>query len=795
MEPAIKTEPDLPIDQSDVDLLPPVSTSFEVPALDTSHISLSSQFCLPNNSLLDNGRIDDASIDLKPPMLDVKPPEHQAAGIDVKPPELEPVKSEVKDEKPEVDDVCKQFLKDDDFRPNNSSPHLLFDSSSHTLPDTIINSTNTDESLFVDKEEDMIGANMMDAKYDESFVPLVPISTAELNLASITADIKHENKLASEKLIKNDLDAISFHDKALKTDTFEDLDSIDIMRLPVDLDDAGNMDLLDDIVVDMKPDLLQETHACFLSLVRDVFCSTPDHRTTLENLHNKITTWIANPITALNDWYGLVDSWLDAVPSAIQFLAGESPNQTGDFVPYVEFKANLNIYQWIGAGRDSDQHLKHLCEFWLSQRGELGGGMPQLIMESELSNSIHAQTMDENSLGAGGSLPPSRFPTNWIVRKATDSETALFRQQERKRFEYPHQAFTYRMNGYESVVGPVKGIYTHTPATAKARGHTMLIADRPHYVTILSLVRDATARLPNGEGTRAEICELLKMSQYICPTASESVLQTIVSGALDRMHADNDPCVRYASKRKIWIYLHRNRTESELERAHQESQNVAKPKKKPVRRTKVVKVDGVSPKECVMIDGMSSAEAIPTPAVSVTPIVATPKKKTLMRTHAPTAIVVISSGAPLTPTMSNLISASVKFSQPSILTTMNSPPIPALSTIQPSLLVNKPPPLINQINVAAVQQKAAAQPELVPIKQFLDGKIEQVELDAGIDATPIIISKSPTMQSQPKITGIILDQKQAMASKIIGKPRSVHVPARAAESNLSPTGEFWFFFH
>lgn len=122
------------------------------------------------------------------------------------------------------------------------------------------------------------------------------------------------------------------------------------------------------------------------------------------------------------------------------------------------------------------------------------------------------------------------------------------------------------------MVGPLKGIYNPSVGNTKARGHTMLSADRPNFVTILSLVRDATARLPNGEGTRADICELLKSSQYISKDAPDNVLQSVVSGALDRMHTQFDPCVKYDQKRKIWIYLHRNRSEEDFERLHQQYQ-------------------------------------------------------------------------------------------------------------------------------------------------------------------------------------------------------------------------------
>ena len=33
-----------------------------------------------------------------------------------------------------------------------------------------------------------------------------------------------------------------------------------------------------------------------------------------------------------------------------------------------------------------------------------------------------------------------------------------------------------------------------------------------------------------------------------------------MSGALDRLHYEEDPCVKYDSEKKLWMYLHMNRT-------------------------------------------------------------------------------------------------------------------------------------------------------------------------------------------------------------------------------------------
>lgn len=350
-------------------------------------------------------------------------------------------------------------------------------------------------------------------------------------------------------------------------------------------------------------ELIQETHACYFSLIRDFFCSTPNHRMRYDDLRHKIDIWLRNPITALNEWYSLTENWSNLLKSAINFLVGEFPDLPEEYVPYIEHKVQLNIYQWIGAGRDSDARLTELCNLWMEKRKQPADKVNAAANSSistreqtELKLDIYARSSVENedsreaAADNNGGLtpppPPPRCPTNWTVRAATLEEITEFQRQERERFEQPHKAYTYRMHGYESVVGPVKGIYTPLLALSKARGHSMMVGDRPNFVTILTLVRDATARLPNGEGTRAEISELLKCSQYINRDASENVLQTIVSGALDRMHTEHDPCVRYDPKRKIWIYLHRNRTEEEFERIHQQNQNLGKTKKLPQRKPK-----------------------------------------------------------------------------------------------------------------------------------------------------------------------------------------------------------------
>ncbi|XP_022901716.2 nuclear factor related to kappa-B-binding protein [Onthophagus taurus] len=348
--------------------------------------------------------------------------------------------------------------------------------------------------------------------------------------------------------------------------TFSDLDAIGMMNLPIDFEDDCCIDILE---TNNRVELMQKTHTNFLSVIRDLICSTSEHRMDYNTLEERLKQWQENPISTLNDWYSSADNWIQLLKSAVDFLSGNSSELPPDFVPYIEYKSQLDMYQWIGAGRDSDTSLSSLAKYWLDHRNESKNLIHIKEEKEEIEVSDRSQTP-----------PPPRYPTNWSVRRADPEEIRSYQEQERKRYDNPHKAFTFRCNGYESVVGPLKGIYSAGSGSTKARGHTMLSADRPNFVTILSLVRDATARLPNGEGTRADICELLKSSQYISPTAPDSVLQSVVSGALDRMHTQFDPCVKYDPKRKIWIYLHRNRSEEDFERIHQQYQNVGKAPKK-----------------------------------------------------------------------------------------------------------------------------------------------------------------------------------------------------------------------
>ena len=98
-----------------------------------------------------------------------------------------------------------------------------------------------------------------------------------------------------------------------------------------------------------------------------------------------------------------------------------------------------------------------------------------------------------------------------------------FRKEEAVRYFVSKRAFSYTaLDGRKSTVAPLRRC--SGKQSLKCREHFMLKADRPPNITVLSLVRDAAARLPASMGTRVDICVLIRDSQYIVEEISEEQL-------------------------------------------------------------------------------------------------------------------------------------------------------------------------------------------------------------------------------------------------------------------------------
>jgi hypothetical protein len=192
------------------------------------------------------------------------------------------------------------------------------------------------------------------------------------------------------------------------------------------------------------------------------------------------------------------------------------------------------------------------------------------VLSEEFKEETFEQEMSESNFiaddfGYDSLLNSERFKNLKInknqltIRPRSKEEIKEYQRQETERYKHPHLPWEYKNpDGSSSIVSPV--VKKALPATtSKPRDHILLKPDRPPYVTILCLARDAAARLQDGVGTRADICDLLKDSQYVNERLLDSQINNIVSGALDRLHYEKDPCVKYDLQKKLWIYLHKNR--------------------------------------------------------------------------------------------------------------------------------------------------------------------------------------------------------------------------------------------
>ncbi|XP_074256971.1 nuclear factor related to kappa-B-binding protein isoform X5 [Saimiri boliviensis] len=361
---------------------------------------------------------------------------------------------------------------------------------------------------------------------------------------------------------------------------------------------------------DLKPCLgINEISSSFFSLLLEILLL--ESQASLAMLEERVLDWQSSPASSLNSWFSAAPNWAELVLPALQYLAGESRAVPSSFSPFVEFKEKTQQWKLLGQSQDNEKELVALFQLWLETKDQ-------------------AFCKQENEDSSDATTPVPRVRTDYVVRPSTGEEKRVFQEQERYRYSQPHKAFTFRMHGFESVVGPVKGVFDKETSLNKAREHSLLRSDRPAYVTILSLVRDAAARLPNGEGTRAEICELLKDSQFLAPDVTSTQVNTVVSGALDRLHYEKDPCVKYDIGRKLWIYLHRDRSEEEFERIHQAQAAAAKARKalqqKPKPPSKVkssskessIKVLSSGPSEQSQMS-LSDSSMPPTPVTPVTP--------------------------------------------------------------------------------------------------------------------------------------------------------------------------------
>ncbi|XP_033925386.1 nuclear factor related to kappa-B-binding protein isoform X2 [Melopsittacus undulatus] len=527
---------------------------------------------------------------------------------------------------------------------------------------------------------------------------------------------------------------------------------------------------------DMNPCLeINEISSNFFSLLLEIlYLEGP---ATLSVLEDKVLDWQCSPASALNNWFSFAPNWSELVLPALQYLTGDSRDVPSSFSPYVEFKEKTQQWKLLGTCQDHEKELAALFQLWLETKD--------------------LTFFRENDDSSDAIMPLPRV-TDYVVRPSTGEEKRVFQEQERYRYSQPHKAFTFRMHGFESVVGPVKGVFDKETSLNKAREHSLLRSNRPAYVTILSLVRDAAARLPNGEGTRAEICELLKDSQFLAPDVTSAQVNTVVSGALDRLHYEKDPCVKYDIGRKLWIYLHRDRSEEEFERIHHAQAAAVKAKRalhqkpKPPAKTKssskesAAKAAPSSTSEPSQLS-LSDSSMPPTPVTPVTPTA--PALPTTPISPPPVSVV--------SKSVSSAASEPAKPSQSVLM--VSSPTMPQLGTLLSTAQSSQPqaPPSrvvshstssgLPQVRVVTAQSSVPAVSQQAPVvtqqQQQPPASVPQIRVPTTTTQTKVLPQAVMTLPVKTQTSPV---QVQRPGSSVTGQTGITVTGLSAAPSPVKP---------
>ncbi|VDD83522.1 unnamed protein product [Mesocestoides corti] len=264
-------------------------------------------------------------------------------------------------------------------------------------------------------------------------------------------------------------------------------------------------------------------------------------------------------------WINRCPDWSQVVRHALSLLSGRSGHSTlsrlmskssasADLMhllpsAFVTLDSNTHTWYWEGSGLDDESEtalLARLFTLWARKDGGLREAMSQLMMDDASSQTtlrnrrraddaerdgVDEEEDDDGSESEGEKngkavnidrVAPPYFSTDWQCKLSTPEQRRMFQIQESERYSRPWSPYVYNQHGYASVVGPVRTlggsqVNGRSRAAMSARDHPLLRPDRPPWVSISEIVRDAVARLPNGEGTRPEIAMLVQDSGYLVP--------------------------------------------------------------------------------------------------------------------------------------------------------------------------------------------------------------------------------------------------------------------------------------
>lgn len=204
--------------------------------------------------------------------------------------------------------------------------------------------------------------------------------------------------------------------------------------------------------------------------------------------------------------------------------------------------------------------------------GAAGAATAALLLQLQLQQQQQLQLLQQQMPAPQPALPPLPLqppalqlvqpPRQYAPRPLSPGRLAYrsaLHAEEARRYAAPEEPFLYTaIDGASVPVCPLRN--RDGRGVWKPREHVLLRHGRPPAVSVLSLVRDALARVPEGKGTKADVVALVRDSQW-CVSADEGVPDTIlltaVGGALDRLASETDPCAAFDRRAKRTCVLPR----------------------------------------------------------------------------------------------------------------------------------------------------------------------------------------------------------------------------------------------
>nr|CDS27728.1 nuclear factor related to kappa B binding [Hymenolepis microstoma] len=368
---------------------------------------------------------------------------------------------------------------------------------------------------------------------------------------------------------------------------------------------------LNDELCNFPPELMQYVRG-FFNALRIIMLNMVDSEDGIstEQICEVVRVWSSDHrVRRINSqWISRCEDWSEFVRPALSLLAGKNSTLVLASSPsFVQFNSTTHSWNWLGycntlcpedpveAAESETAILARLFSLW-ARRNDLssvgGSSCKQLPKPSRNEIEHEDDEVDNFSDNVGEQeapsvattksrrrqikpeqVPPPYYTTDWQCALSTPEQRRQFQEQEEKRFSTPWAPFVYNQHGYASVVAPVfrDGNGNRMRATLSARDHPLLRTDRPPWVSISEIVRDAVARLPNGEGTRPEIAMLVQDSGYLVTPFNFKQLNQCISSALDRLQSEGEKSpVMYDSAQRLWIYRFRHLSANEFFRMYKE---------------------------------------------------------------------------------------------------------------------------------------------------------------------------------------------------------------------------------